>query len=51
MITDTEYKIIKPLNVIDKHGTWFQVEMIAGKEKGMRRPFPIQELSEGAKLL
>lgn len=33
------YKIIKPLNIIDKYGTWSQVEMLIGDEKGMRRPF------------
>jgi hypothetical protein len=33
-----EYNIIKELEIKTKKGVWVQVEMLEGKEKGMRRP-------------
>ncbi len=41
-----KYKIIKPLGIKDKKDFWSQIEMLSGKEKGMRRPFP-QTIKDG----
>lgn len=38
-----EYNIIKELGVKTKKGVWVQVEMIEGKEKGMRRPLQLKD--------
>ena len=38
-----EYNIIKELGLKTKKGVWVQVEMLEGKEKGMRRPLLLQD--------
>lgn len=30
--------VVKDLKIEDKYGKWFQIEVLSGKEKGMRRP-------------
>ncbi len=41
-----KYKIIRKLNIKNKNGTWIQIEMLTGKEKGLRRPITLEELKK-----
>lgn len=38
-----EYNVIKELEIKTKKGIWLQVEMLEGKEKGMRRPLLVKD--------
>lgn len=39
-------KLVKSLNIKDKHGDWFQIEYLTGPRKGDRGPLAKQSLDE-----
>jgi hypothetical protein len=39
-------KIVKELKIVDKLGTWVQIEYLTGDNIGSRKPIPIEELEE-----
>jgi hypothetical protein len=41
-----EVKIVEPLNIKDKDGTWVQIEYLTGENKGARQPITLEELME-----
>lgn len=40
----SKVKIFKKLNIKDKEGEWVQIQILDGKDKGMKEPVTLKEL-------